>query len=89
MMNLYLSESEKTPGGSGSGTSSSKPSRRKRHQTKVSNFKFFVQFGSAAVIAAIYFVVMFVISLNFIQNIEISSSEINLLAQAESYYSFA
>jgi hypothetical protein len=36
-----------------------------------------------------YFVVMFVLSLRYIQNIRIITEEMNVLAQAESYYSFA
>ena len=36
-----------------------------------------------------YFVTMFVISIQYIKNIEIITYEMNVLAQAESYYSFA
>ena len=36
-----------------------------------------------------YFVVMFVLSLQYIENIQIITKEMNVLAQAESYYSFA
>ena len=36
-----------------------------------------------------YFVVMFVLSLQYISNIQIITTEMNVLAQAESYYSFA
>jgi hypothetical protein len=36
-----------------------------------------------------YFVVMFVLSVQYINNIQIITKEMNVLAQAESYYSFA
>ncbi len=36
-----------------------------------------------------YFVTMFAISIRYIKNIEIITNEMNVLAQAESYYSFA
>ena len=36
-----------------------------------------------------YFVVMFVLSLEYINNIKIITEEMNVLAQAESYYTFA
>jgi len=49
----------------------------------------FIQFGIGILFIMAYFVVMFVLSLQYISNIQIITTEMNVLAQAESYYSFA
>ena len=36
-----------------------------------------------------YFVAMYIVSIDYINNIQMITSEMNVLAQAESYYSFA
>lgn len=36
-----------------------------------------------------YFVAMYVLAVNYIKDIQIITKEMNVLAQAESYYSFA
>lgn len=54
-----------------------------------SNRKVFIQFGVGVLCIMAYFVTMFVISIQYIKNIEIITYEMNVLAQAESYYSFA
>jgi hypothetical protein len=54
-----------------------------------SNRKVFIQFGVGILCIMAYFVVMFYLSLQYIDNIQIITEEMNVLAQAESYYSFA
>jgi hypothetical protein len=49
----------------------------------------FIQFGIGVLLIMAYFVVMFVFSLQYISNIQIITQEMNVLAQAESYYSLA
>lgn len=54
-----------------------------------SNRKVFIQFGIGVLFIMAYFVAMFVLSVQYINNIQIITKEMNVLAQAESYYSFA
>jgi len=54
-----------------------------------SNTKVFIQFGIGILCIMAYFVAMFVISIQFISNIQTITNEMNVLAQAESYYMFA
>ena len=56
---------------------------------KGSSKKFIVQFGMAGLVVSAYFAAMLSFSLMFISNIGIITDEMNVLAQAESYYSFA
>ena len=54
-----------------------------------SNKKVFIQFGVGVLFIMAYFTAMFVLSLQYINNIQIITKEMNVLAQAESYFSFA
>lgn len=54
-----------------------------------SNTKFIIQFGIAVLGVMAYFTAMFIISRTYISNIQLVTQEMNVLAQAESYYSFA
>ena len=54
-----------------------------------SNRQFFIQLGIAGLVVMGYFVAMFAFSVQFIKNINLLTKEMNIAAQAESYYSFA
>ena len=53
-----------------------------------SNKKFLIQAGVATLVVSAYFIAMFILSLQYISNIQVITDEMNALAQAESYYSF-
>lgn len=69
--------------------SSKRNSHKQPKNSQGSNRKVFIQFGIGVLFIMAYFVVMFVLSLQYIANIQIITKEMNVLAQAESYYSFA
>lgn len=69
--------------------SSKRNSHKQPKNSQGSNKKVFIQFGIGVLFIMAYFVVMFVLSLRYIENIQIITKEMNVLAQAESYYSFA
>lgn len=69
--------------------SSKRNSHKQPKNSQGSNKKVFIQFGIGVLLIMAYFVVMFVFSLQYISNIQIITQEMNVLAQAESYYSFA
>ena len=62
---------------------------RNNIKTSNSNTKTFIQFLTPALLVMSYFIIMFVLSLLFTNKTFYATREMNLIAQAEPYYSFA
>ena len=79
------------------GDSDQNESQRKRNtrartpifESAMKDNSFFIQFGFATIVLLSYFIAMIIISLQYTSRIKLLTSELNMLAQAESYFAFS